>query len=144
MGIAAIVASLIFVGLELRQTQSALMASTYQARAFDAMNATRELSDSEYVGPIFAKIDLDDEQSMADLTSEERWRVRQWVVNRMIDFDNEYFQYQSGYLDEGYFKYRFTPSVTTWAKRWRTMGIRENRPEFKKLVDELLAEDSPE
>ena len=77
-GIAAIVASLVFVGLELRQTQAALIASTYQARAFDAMNAVRGLADSEYIGPLLAKIDIDDEQSLDDLSSEEIWRVRQF------------------------------------------------------------------
>ena len=71
VGIAAIVASLVFVGLEIRQTQSALMASTYQARAFDAMTAQRGLADSEYIGPIFAKIDIDNHQSLQELNDEE-------------------------------------------------------------------------
>ena len=92
IGIAAIVASLVFVGLELRQTQTALMASTYQARSFDAMNAQRGLADSEYIGPLLAKIDVDNEQSLEGLSREEFWRLRRHVVSRMIDFDNEYFQ----------------------------------------------------
>ena len=140
IGIAAIVASLVFVGLELRQTQTALMASTYQARSFDAMNAQRGLADSEYIRPLLAKIDLDNEQSLEGLSREEFWRLRRHVVSRMIDFDNEYFQYQSGYLDEKYFEGQFK----TGLKRWRQLGMTEFRPELRELVDELLVENAPE
>ncbi len=144
IGIGAIVASLVFVGLELRQTQTALMASTYQARAFDAMNAQRGLADSEYIGPLLAKIELDNEQSLERLSSEDLWRLRAHVVSRMIDFDNEYFQYQSGYLDEKYFEGQFKPGLKRWAKRWRQLGMTEFRPELRELVDELLVENAPE
>ena len=144
IGIAAIVASLVFVGLELRQTQTALMASTYQARSFDAMNAQRGLADSEFIGPLLAKIDLDNEQSLEGLSREEFWRLRRHVVSRMIDFDNEYFQYQSGYLDEIYFEGQFKTGLKRWAKRWRQLGMTEFRPELRELVDELLVENAPE
>jgi hypothetical protein len=140
VGIAAIVASLVFVGLELRQTQNALMASTYQARAFDAMNAERGIADSEYIGPILAKIDFDDEESLDGLSKEEFWRLRRYYNARMIDLDNEYYQYQSGYLDEKFFEGQFKRSVSRVAKRWRRLGVTEMRPEFRELVDELLAE----
>ncbi len=144
IGISAIVASLVFVGLELRQTQTALMASTFQARSFDAMNAQRGLADSEYIGPIIAKIDLDNEQSLESLSSEELWRLQRHVVSRMIEFDNEYYQYQSGYLDDKYFEGHFKPALKRWATRWRQLGMTEFRPEFRKLVDELLVENAPE
>jgi len=144
IGITAIVASLLFVGLELRQTQVALVASTYQARAFDAISNTRGLADSEYIGPILSKIDLDNEQSLEHLNSEEFWRLQRYVTSRMIDFDNEYFQYQSGYLDEGYFEGQFKPALKRWAKRWRQLGMTEPRPEFREFVEELLVENASE
>ena len=144
IGIAAIVASLIFVGLELRQTQSALIASTYQARAFDAMSSSRDLADSEYIGPILATIDIEDEQSLDSLSSEEFWRLHQYYVSRMIDLDNEFFQYQNGYLDEEFFEGQFKRSVVRNAKGWRALGIDELRSDFTKVVDEWLAENAAE
>ena len=140
VGIAAIVASLVFVGLELRQTQNALMASTYQARAFDAMNAERAIADSEYIGPILAKVDFDDEESLDGLSKEEFWRLRRYYNARMIDLDNEYYQYQSGYLGDKFFEGQFKGSVSRNAKRWRRLGVTEMRPDFRELVDERLAE----
>jgi hypothetical protein len=120
------------------------MASTYQARAFDAMAAQRGLADSEYIGPILAKIDFDDKQSLDGLNEEESWRLRRFFASRITDFDNEYFQYKSGFLDEKYYEDRLKPSLTRNAKRWRRLGLSEPRPELRKLVDELLAEDSTE
>jgi hypothetical protein len=144
IGIAAIVGSLVFVGLELRQTQTSLMASTYQARAFDAISTQRVLADSEYIGPLLAKIDIDDKQSLDSLSEEELWRLQRHYMGRMIDIDNEYFQYQSGFLDEKYYEDRLKPSLIRNAKRWRRLGLSETRPELQKLADELLAEDSAE
>ena len=144
IGIAAIVASLVFVGLELRQTQSALIASTYQARAFDAMSSSRDLADSEYIGPILATIDIEDEQSLDSLSSEEIWRLRQYYVSRMIDLDNEFYQYQNGYLDEEFFEGQFKCSVVRNAKGWRALGIGELRSDGTKVVDELLAVNAAE
>jgi len=138
IGLAAIVASLIFVGLELRQTQSALMASTYQARAFDAMSASRDLADSEYIGPILARVDFEDEQSLNNLSDEEMWRLRQYYVSRMIDLDNEFYQYQSGFLSEEFFQSQYQRSVLRNARQWRALGIREIRPEFEQLIDQIL------
>jgi hypothetical protein len=140
IGIAAIVASLIFVGLELRQTQTALVTSTYQARAFDAMTASRELADSEYIGPLLAKIDFNDEQRLESLSSDDSWRLRQYYVSRMIDLDNEYYQYQNGMLDQEFFEGQFKRSVIRNARRWRILGITELRADFTDVVDELLAE----
>ena len=52
VGILAIVASLIALVMELRQTQSALSAQTYQARAIDALGEALCIADSEYLVPI--------------------------------------------------------------------------------------------
>ena len=55
VGIAAIVVSLIVIVMELRQTQSALIASTYQSRALDAVGVAWANSDSEVLGPLLAE-----------------------------------------------------------------------------------------
>lgn len=50
----AIVASLVALVMELRQTQSALSAETYQARDFDAIGELIYIANSEYLAPILA------------------------------------------------------------------------------------------
>ena len=49
IGVIAIVASLIALVVELRQTHSALVSHTYQARAIDAMDELITVADSEYL-----------------------------------------------------------------------------------------------
>lgn len=54
IGILAIVASLIALAMELRQTQNASLAETYQERAIDAIRELLVVADSEYLAPTLA------------------------------------------------------------------------------------------
>jgi len=140
VGIAAILVSLIIIAMELRQTQSALIASTYQARALDAVRVEGAKADSEVLGPLLARVDLDDPESLATLNELERFRIRGYLLSRLIDLDNEFYQYQKGFLDDEYFEFWFKGQLKRNAKAWRSLGVMETRPSFKQLVDELLAE----
>ncbi len=140
VGIAAIVVSLIVIVMELRQTQSALIASTYQSRALDAVGVEWANANSEVLGPLLARVDLDDPESLAPLNELERFRIRSYLVSRLIDLDNEYYQYQKGFLDDEYFEFSFKEQLKRNAKAWRSIGLTERRPSFKHFVDELLAE----
>ena len=139
-GIAAILVSLIIIVMELRQTQSALIASTYQSRALDAVRVEGANADSEVLGPLLARVDLDDPESLATVNELERFRLRSYFVSRLIDLDNEYYQYQKGFLDDEYFEFWFKDQLKRNARAWRSIGLTESRPSFKRLVDELLAE----
>ena len=140
VGIAAILVSLIIIVVELRQTQSALIASTYQSRALDAVGVEGAKADSEVLGPLLARVDLDDPESLATLNELERFRLRSYFVSRLIDLDNEYYQYQKGFLDDEYFEYWFKDQLKRNARAWRYFGLTERRPSFKQFVDEMLAE----
>ena len=140
VGIVAILVSLIMIVMELRQTQSALIASTYQSRALDAVGVEGAKADSEVLGPLLARVDLDDPESLATLNELERFRLRSYFVSRLIDLDNEYYQYQKGFLDDEYFEFWFKDQLKRNARAWRSIGLTERRPSFKQLVDDLLAE----
>ena len=140
VGIAAILVSLIIIVIELRQTQSALIASTYQSRALDAVGVEAAKADSEVLGPLLARVDLDAPESLATLSELERFRLRSYFVSRLIDLDNEYYQYQKGFLDDEYFEFWFKDQLKRNARAWRSIGLTESRPSFKQFVDELLAE----
>ncbi len=138
VGITAVVASLIAVVIELRQTQSAIVASTYQARAYDAIEKNWLLAESQVIGPIVAKV-FADPSTIDALTDDERRRIRAVVRSMRIDADNEYYQYQLGFLDEEYFEHALKPRIARQARMWRSLGIEERRPSFKQFVDEQLA-----
>ena len=141
LGVIAIVMSLMAVTYELRQTQSALIASTYQARATDATVELNFIADSEFLLPILIATDYGaDTYAVASLTTEDRGRLFNWLRARMIDWDNEYYQYTKGYLTDDFFQTTTKPSVEKYASRWRALGIGESRSEFSDFVDSVLAE----
>ncbi len=141
IGILAIVASLIALVMELRQTQSSLSAQTYQARAIDAIGELLYIADSEYLAPILMTTDFGaDYEAVANLSAGDHLRLSQYLRARMIDWDNEHYQYQNGFMDADFFEATTTRSVKKWAPVWRAIGLTEGREEFRKYVDRVLSE----
>ena len=111
VGLAAIVVSLIFVGLELRQSQKIALAAQYQARTesgreffyqslasdFRIDDAVREIESWEWPAGFLSG---DETQWLDEHTSSESAEAAYWAVIDLYGFDNYYFQYQSGFLSE--------------------------------------------
>ena len=141
VGILAIVASLIALVMELRQTQSALSAQTYQARAIDAIGESLYIADSEYIVSILTATNIGtDYEAVANLNTDDPMRLLHFLRARMVDWDNEHYQYQNGFLDADFFEETTQKMVIKWAPAWRNIGITEGREEFRNFVDQVLAE----
>lgn len=125
--------------MELRQTQSALLAETYQTRAFDAIAEQVSIADSEFLMPILVETNNGaNYEAVAELNAVDRARLVSYLRGRMIDWDNEHYQYQNGFLDADFFEVTTTESIKDWAPRWRAVGLDEGRDEFRKFVDQTL------
>ena len=139
VGIAAIVVSLIALVMELRQTQSALSASTYQARALDSIANSRYEIESNYLLPLLIKTNGGSDLNAIDKLSEiDRVRLRKYFDAEMADLDNEYYQYVNGFLDKGFFEDVTMRGISRTAPRWRAYGMTERRREFREFVDSVL------
>ena len=68
-------------------------------------------------------------------------QLRVLFTARSVDVDNEYCQYQNGFLGEEHFDFGLMPFVESYAKRWRAHGVTENRPSFLRFVDRIHTED---
>jgi len=90
IGIFAVVASLIFVGLQMKQDQEIALAAQYQARTDSTLNLFGSWIESGYVLPPFRNR-VTESFTGQDIAQAE-W---QWVA-----LDNHYFQYQKGFLEE--------------------------------------------
>lgn len=140
IGLFAVVASLIVLSYQIWQTQIAMKASTFQNRAFDAIAEEHFVSESAFLLPILVKTNYGDStEAVANLDKTERARLFHFLRSRMIDWDNEFYQYQKGLLDPGFFEATTVRSVKIWAPRWRAIGLSESRIEFKEFIDKLLA-----
>jgi hypothetical protein len=94
MGVIGIIASLIFVGLELRQTQKIAIAGQQQARTILRINQLLSTYDfhPEEIGA--ENIAWKDQSDLQRYIAEQR-RVYYWTVQ-----ENNYYQYSQGMMDQ--------------------------------------------
>ena len=111
VGLAAIVASLIFVGLELRQSQQIALAAQYQARTESGREYFYKSLESDYRIQDLAKytetwewpeglLSADEKQWLNELPSSVAAAAAYWAIINLYGFDNYYYQYQSGFVSE--------------------------------------------
>ena len=97
-----VVASLLALIFELRQTQVSLRSQAYQARAFDGIAWNMELAKDASLRDMqdrFGDADFD----AASLGPSE-WAIAYRLITTVrIDLDNEHYQYHAGFLDESFY-----------------------------------------
>lgn len=135
IALVAVVGSLVAVAIELRQTQDALQAQTYQDRAFDAIEWHFDVANNPQLSIIFRE-DVD----LENLTPTEYTVAFNMAIASMIDLDNEYYQYQQGFLDQEFYYGDTVGGIARMAPIWRKFGLRESRSDFRAEVDRILAE----
>jgi hypothetical protein len=139
VALTAVVGSLAAVVIELRQTQEAIRSQTYQERAFQGIAFNLEVAQSPLVesSHIFS-VDLDPDT----LSESDYYKTFHFYMAVRIDVDNEYYQYQKGFLDDGHYLGVTVPEIRRFAPTWRKFGIKELRSDFRAEVDRVLAEES--
>lgn len=141
-GMAGIVASLIFVGLQLKQSQEIAIASQYAERSSEAREIWQGISENPTLlasyGAIHrehlkAALQYDDE--MSDET------VGLWYVSTrsyLASYDNNHYQYNSGFLsDDGWTMYKarilYTCAAGSWSSAILSSHTELFRPSFVEL-----------
>lgn len=132
-GLVAIIASLIFVGLQLKQSQEIALATQYQARAEATMNVALVGVETNYVPPIPML-----REGLSDTVSARDINMMHWF---WIQMDNHYYQYQHGFLAEDAWQAQRRNIQETYGNcelrfvyEWRKQGI---RAEFVAMVESL-------
>jgi hypothetical protein len=132
VGIAAIVASLLFVALQLKQSHEIALATQFQARAEATQNLHLTAIEADWlpVRPLRNRISND--MSARDIN------VFLWL---WIQYDNHYYQYQAGFLDESSWQAQFQNVRELYSfcdarfvYEWRKKGLRS---EFVELIESL-------
>ena len=141
IALVAVIGSLIAVVIELRQTQIAMQAQAYQARAFDGIEWNMELAKDETLRSMQARLDSIDFDP-STLSPSETSLAKQLITIVRIDLDNEHYQYQSGLLDPGFYHGETVYWIKQAAPIWRALGYHSPRQEFRTEVDRILADDS--
>ena len=159
VGAAAIVASLIFVGMQLKQSQDIAIANQYQARFESAAETARAYIQSETALKAWGsfltnKIQSDDSLSeefraWAERQSAEEIAFRYWSAYiELKTHDNHLFQYEQGFVEaESWQAFRETFKMLLRAPR-ELYVVREIyldnpdiwRRSFRMYIEELLSE----
>ena len=135
-GILGIIGSLIFVGLEMRQSQRIAIAGQYQARA--AMNAASIQAAIEAGIEFSAQSGL----SKSSLSPEEQVQQRNFTNLAYTRIENDCYQYQQRLIDEETWGKKLF-SIRAWHKNCDLRGIWEQRSQFftNELIDLIQSDE---
>jgi hypothetical protein len=92
-----VILGLVFLGVEVSQSNRATVASTYQARISEIETSYQNAALSDYLPAIYDKIDND---GIDSISNTELRRIRDWETARIYRMQGQYYQYQQGYLDD--------------------------------------------
>lgn len=142
IGIAAIVASLIFVGLELRLSREIALSEAYQMRAaIEVANASAVASIPGYSSGL-AK--LYDGGSSDDLTTEEFIAQEHYLAATIGVWENDHYQLERGYLPEDHWAKTYGNMVCDLAlplyRDLYASGGWSYRTSFAEVVEQAIAE----
>ncbi len=119
LGMIGVIASLIFVGLEMRQSREIAISQTYQSRAESEVAMIMESSSNSAFQAARPKLNAG---LIEELTEEEHVALDYHYGALLTLWENDHFQYQQGYLSDEH-----------WAKtEWNltcTLGSRFIRDE---------------
>ena len=99
VGIFALVASLIFVGLEMRQSQRIAVSAAYQARADSSMTLRLATLESEKLQSAMVKVNRQG-KTLDQLTPDERIVLEGRWGAQMVYVENMHFQFLNGLVTE--------------------------------------------
>lgn len=125
IGIFALVASLIFVGLEMRQSQQIALSAAYQARADSSMNLRLAPLESETLQSVLAK--TANGANIGDFTPEEMVVARARWNGGMVYLENMHYQYLNGFITAEHWQTSRSElaQLLAWNPEWRS-GVLEN------------------
>ena len=139
IGLFAVVASLIFVGLQMRQTDAIALSEIYQARALAAReNALMNTSNPVYLSGMTKLLYWKQDE----LTAQEALALEYDVGSFLIVADNYLQQYQLGYLTEAYWLRTIKEIQCFFEHPWYRQALAGwiFRPEFQAVIDKTMAD----
>ena len=154
VGISAIVASLVFVGLELRQSHQIAIAAEYQERVAAVIDIYNTQIQSDTALSVVGK-PLHEAVRSGDFPDEYRHLYEGYTVKQLgyistntlislTNFDNLYLQYQSGFIsDESWRAFRYRLLRIFELPITRIMFEEDPswyRASYRQLCSELIAE----
>ena len=118
---------LVVLIMELDQNSDLVRAQIHQARADNFVAHRMNLADTELLLPAIVKFRAaggpNDVTALSKLDPVERERLRRYYGALLAGYDNLYFQYRNGLLDEDFYSVRVVTTVRRLAPLWSKLGL---------------------
>ena len=152
LGALGVIITLAYLAVQIKQNTRSMnenkrlaLAQTYQMRADALQGMLVQAACSESLGPLIVKLTTlgypTDLTSLDRITEEERGIFKQWQIAQQTHWDNMFYQYQQGFIDEEYFRDTFKVRVARLAPTWQALGLIVSRGSFSKEIEKILARD---
>ena len=130
LGMVGIIVSLIFVGLEMRQSQNIALAAQQQSRTEIFTNLVQSLNESSEVS--LYQIFMKNEQNKT-LTSSEKKIAENYAFQAVWVFENDFIQLQSGLISDD-----------VWEAKLRAINTVASRCAYRDSLEYLMRFVTPE
>ncbi len=152
LGALGVVVTLGYLAVQIRQNTNSMaagrrlaLAQTYQMRA-DALQSMVVHAANSELGAIIVKLTElgypEDVGALEQLSPDDRGRFRLWQIAQQTHWDNMFYQYQQGYLDEEYYEEAFKERVARLVPTWRALGLTQGRISFLEEMERLAPQEA--
>ncbi len=141
-----VVIGLMLLLIEIDQNSDLVQAQIHQARSDAHVEFRNELANSELLLPVMLKFEaaggFADMTAMDELSSTEARRIQESFAALHQDYDNLFYQYQQGYLDEEFYQHRVAYAIGVFAPWWQKLKLFEGkarRPSFNAEIERIMS-----
>ena len=149
LGAIGVIASLIYLATQIRQSREQMSQNTRAIRASSYQQYVQSLGEVMHRGvdsPEMWQTVRTGMNEFAGLNEEDAFRFTYWMTGVAHAFENCHYQYRVGMLDEDRWQKHYAdvrelfenPGIAQW---WRTMPPNMS-PEFAALVERILGEEA--
>lgn len=134
-------ASLLFVGYQIKQTRDIAISQAFQARAESSAMALLEMAANDRIVSAFARHGTG---NGAEISVEEMWSLTLAVNGGMFLWENSFYQSRLGYVGTDHWTRTRESMKNSLATSPILPVVRQNlpfmRPEFREELEQIIAE----
>ena len=139
MGALGVIASLLFVALQVRQNSKVVAANTFQAISSTSSDAAFRMAENPQLAVIIRKSITEP----SGLNEEERTRAEVWMRGLFRNYENYYYQYTRGHLEvdiwNGYLEVILTGLSNEFGSAWWGTHQRAFGKQFVEFINKKLS-----
>jgi len=142
IGLFGVIASLLFVGLQMKQDREIALSQATQARTDTTIQSIMGAAENPYY---MAAIDKISGGESDDLTASETYAIRMQSIASLFNFENSHFQYEQGFIAPERWSATRETLKNLMKLPWGPRSQYEAAPDawrnpFRDVVDELIKE----